>query len=240
MRELRALISHRNAAELLTEAERIARAYQDMEARAGSRWDPANPGNEAILGERRRWMRRHLGSLAGKSVLEVGCGRGGELAWMVELGASPSELVGIDLLPDRVWAARRMFPDIRFIDGNAEHLEFADASFDLVMALTIFSSILDDSMQRNVAAEMTRVLRPGGAVVWYDVRYDSNSNANVKGVPAARVRSLFPSLQVDLRSVTLLPPLARRLGALTSVAYPVFASSPPLRSHLIGLLRKAS
>jgi len=38
--------------------------------------------------------------------------------------------------------------------------------------------------------------------------------------------------------VTLLPPLARRLGPATPLAYPVLAALPPLRSHLIGLLRK--
>ena len=238
MRELRPLVSHRIAAELLTEAERIARAFQDLEARAGSRWDSANPGNQAILAERRRWMSRLLGlSLSGKRILEVGSGAGGELAWLVSMGAAPGDLVGVDLLPDRVAAARQAHPGIRFDVGNAEQLEFADGSFDLVVALTVFSSILDASMQRNVAREMARVLRPGGDVLWYDVRYDSNSNPNVKAVPAARVRDLFPSLQVKLQSITLLPPLARRLGPLVPL-YPALAAVPPLRSHLIGLLRK--
>ena len=222
----------------MTEAERIARAYQDLEARAGSRWDTANPGNQAILGERARWMRRLLDPpLTGKRILEVGSGAGGTLASMVELGASPADLVGVDLLPGRVEVARKAHPSIRFDVGNAERLDFADASFDLLLAFTIFSSILDPSMQRNVAAEMTRVLKPGGAVLWYDVRYDSNSNPNVKAVPARRIRQLFPSLKADLYSVTLLPPVARRLGPLTGL-YPALASFPPLRSHLIGLLKK--
>ena len=238
MRELRPKLPHRNAAELLTEAERIARAYQDLEARAGSRWDGANPGNQAILAERRRWTRRLLDfPLAGKRILEVGSGTGAELAWMVELGARPGDLIGVDLLADRVASARAAHPGIRFELANAEHLEFADASFDLVLAITIFSSILDRSMQRKVATEMARVLRPGGAVLWYDVRYDSHSNPNVKAVPARRVRELFPTLRGDLRSITVLPPVARRLGPLTSL-YPVLAAVPPLRSHLIGLLRK--
>lgn len=237
MRELRAFVSHRIVAEPLTEAERIARAYHDLEARAGSRWDIANRGNQAILAERRRWMRRLLGSLSGKRVLEVGSGTGGELAWLGSLGAAPGDLAGVDLLPDRVAAARAAHPGIRFDAGNAERLEFGDGSFDVVVALTVFSSILDDSMQRNVAREMARVLRPGGDVLWYDVRYDSNSNPNVKAVPESRVRELFPSLQVRLRSITLLPPLARRLGPFAPL-YPALTTVPPLRSHLIGLLSK--
>ena len=226
----------------MSDSERIARAYQDLEARAGSRWDRANPGNQAILAERRRWTQQLLEKagllpLAGKQVLEVGSGTGGELAWLRELGAANENLVGIDILPDRVAAARRANPGIRFDHANAERMAFEDGTFDLVLALTVFSSIPSDAMARNVAAEITRVLGPKGAVLWYDVRYDSASNPNVKAVPAARVRALFPKLQAELHSVTVLPPLARRLGPLSG-AYAALAAVPPLRSHLIGLLRR--
>jgi len=227
----------------MTEADRIAAAYKDLEGRAGRRWDPANPGNRAILAERRRVTSRLLDQagflpLAGRTVLEVGSGVGGELAWLRELGASSHSLIGVDLLGERVAAARRAFPDLDFRQGNAEHLEFGSGEFDLVMAITLFSSILDPEMARNVASEMVRVLRPGGALLWYDVRYDSVSNRNVRAVTAARVKQLFPSLQGGLESVTLLPPLARRLGALTGGAYPVLSQIRPLRSHLLGVLRK--
>ena len=161
-----------------------------------------------------------------------------ELAWLGELGAAHSQLVGVDLLPDRVAAAKREHPDIEFHVGNAEHLEFPDASFDMVMAFTVFSSIFDESMARNIAAEIVRVMRPGGALLWYDVRYDSVSNKNVHAVKATRLHSLFPTLHGELVKVTLLPPLARRLGPLTRLAYPVLTRVPPLRSHLLGLLRK--
>jgi ubiquinone/menaquinone biosynthesis C-methylase UbiE len=176
--------------------------------------------------------------LGARRVLEAGSGRGGELAWLLELGAQPSRLVGVDLLPERVEAARRQYPGIEFHAGNAEHLEFEAASFDLVLTFTIFSSILDPKMASNVAAEIVRVLRPRGALLWYDVRYDSNSNPNVKAVPAKRVRELFGDLDGRLETVTLLPPLARRLGPLIPLAYPVLSAAPPLRSHLIGMLRK--
>ena len=227
----------------MTESERIARAYEQLEARGGSRWSLTNPGNRTILAERRREFRRLLREagftpLGERKVLEVGSGTGGELAWLTELGASPGCLTGVDLLPDRVATARREHPQLDFRQGNAEHLEFGDAAFDLVMAITIFSSILDRGMADNVASEIVRVMRPGGALLWYDVRYDSVSNASVKGVGHARIRNLFPALHGSLRSVTLLPPLARRLGPATGVLYPTLASLPPLRSHLVGLLRK--
>ena len=227
----------------MTETERIARAYQEMEARAGGRWSISNPGNRLVLAERRRMFTRLLADagwipLADRWVIEVGSGTGSELAWLLEVGARSSRLVGVDLLPHRVAVARETYPDIEFREGNAEHLDFADDSFDLAMAITIFSSILDRKMAENVAAEIARVLKGGGGLLWYDVRYDSVSNPNVKAVSRERIAELFPDLRGRLQTVTLLPPVARRLGPATRVAYPALSLFPPLRSHLIGMLRK--
>jgi ubiquinone/menaquinone biosynthesis C-methylase UbiE len=228
----------------VSETDRIARAYREIEATAGSRWDLRNHGNRLVLAERRRLATKLIEEagwlpLSKRRVLEVGCGAGSELAWMLELGATPSNLVGVDLLLDRVAAARRTYPQLEFHVGNAEHLEFPDRRFDLVMAFTVFTSILDEAMARNVASEIQRVLRPGGGLLWYDFRYNSPANRHVRGVGSHRVRDLFPELKGDLHTVTVLPPLVRRLGPLTAPAYPVLASVPPLRSHLMGLLRKA-
>ncbi|HYM66094.1 MAG TPA: class I SAM-dependent methyltransferase [Patescibacteria group bacterium] len=207
--------------------------------------EPGQPRQQVHPFERRRLTRRILGEAGGipigdRRVLEVGSGGGSELAWMVELGAEPSRLVGVDLLKDRVASARSTYPGIDFRHGNAERLDLEDSSVDIVMTLTVFSSIFDERMMANIAAEIVRVLRPGGGLLWYDVRYDSNSNRNVHAMKAKRVRELFAPLHGRLQTVTLLPPLARRLGPVTGAAYPVLVGLPPLRSHLIGLLRKAA
>jgi len=220
----------------VTEADRIVSAYR--RPRNVSQWDAGNPGNQAILAERRALTRRLLPKLEGKRILEVGSGHGSELAWMVELGASRANLVGVDLLPERVEAARAAHPDIDFRVANGEHLDFPDASFDLVMAFTLFTSILDPKMAAGVAAEMRRVLKPGGGLRWYDFRYDNPFNRHVRGVDEAEVRRLFPGFTGELRSLTLIPQVARRLGPLTAAAYPRLAAVPPLRSHLLGLLTK--
>jgi len=226
----------------VSETDRIARAYRELERHSG-RWDPRNDGNQAILAERRRITTSLLASrgwvpLGDRRVLEVGSGMGGELAWLLELGARPEFLAGIDLLPDRVAAAKLNYPAFDFRVGNAEHLPHPDSSFDLVMAITVLSSIFDPTMAANVAREILRVLKPGGALLWYDFRYDSPANRNVHGVGADRVRELFPSLRGRLTGLTLIPPLARRLGPSARFAYPALVRIPPLRSHLIGLLIK--
>ena len=229
----------------MTETDRIARAYRDLDERAATRWDLRNAGNQRILSERRGLIQRLLERrgwlpLRARRVLDVGSGSGAELAWFRELGAADSDLVGIDLLPERVEAARRAFPGIAFHVGNAEHLPFPDGSFDLVVAYTVFSSILDPAMAGHVASEIRRVMRPGGGLLWYDFRYHSPANPNVRAMTSASVRMLFPDLTGPLFRVTLIPPLARRLGALTPFAYPALALMPPLRSHLLGLLLKAA
>ena len=131
----------------------------------------------------------------------------------------------------RAWAAS-------FCRANAEQLGFPDGAFDLVLLFTVFTSILDDRMARSVAREVERVLKPGGAVVWYDFRYDNPWNPNVRGMTKATIRSLFADFELKLQMVTLLPPLARRLGRATSILYPVLAAVPLLRTHYLGLLVK--
>ncbi|TMB98895.1 MAG: methyltransferase domain-containing protein, partial [Chloroflexi bacterium] len=93
----------------LNEAERIAGVYREPTLRDGARWDLRNAGNRAILAERRDHMKRLLQRqgwlpLGDRKVLDVGCGGGAELAWFRELGAS--SLTGVDLLPERIEAAR--------------------------------------------------------------------------------------------------------------------------------------
>ena len=227
------------------EVERIAAVYRGYarEGAADARWSPANAGNRAIVAERRRVLARLLATagrvpLADARVLEVGSGTGEVLADLVGLGARAERLVGVELLPDLVATARARHPAIHFEAGNAEALAFPPARFDFVLLFTVLTSILDDGMATRLAAEVDRVLVPGGAVVWYDFRVDNPSNPHVRGVGRRRIAELFPGYVPHLRSVTVLPPLARRLGPATPWLYPVLARIPLLRTHWVGLLRK--
>ena len=153
-------------------------------------------------------------------------------------GAKEERLHGVDLLPERVTAAREKHPSIDFSCANAERLPFPDERFSLVLTFTVFSSILDEGMARNVAQEVERVLVPGGAVLWYDFRYENPGNRHVRPMTKREIRGLFPHFTLQLQPVTVAPPLARRLGRLTPVLYPLLARLPWLRTHYIGLLRR--
>jgi hypothetical protein len=123
---------------------------------------------------------------------------------------------------------------VRLLAGDASTANVAAASQDLVLQSTVFSSILDDALQQRVADAMWRWLKPGGAVVWYDFTVNNPRNPDVRGVPIARVRELFPQGRFAARRVTLAPPLARAFPA----AYPVFNLIPWLRTHRLVLIDK--
>lgn len=227
------------------EVQRLADVYRGYgeSTAAQTRWDEYNPGNHAILQERQHTIKQLLTreswlTLQHQRVLDVGCGTGKELARLLSLGATPQYLYGVDLLPDRIATAQQQHPALNFVVGNAEALAFPDGYFDLVLLFTVFTSILDAQMAENVSREVLRVLRPGGAVLWYDFRYNNPRNPHVHGMPRATIKSHFPECQSVLRTITLLPPLARRLGRLVPTLYPVLASIPFLRTHYMGLLIK--
>jgi hypothetical protein len=100
-----------------------------------------------------------------------------------------------------------------------------------VFVSTVFSSLLDDAYQQRLADAMWRWLKPGGAVLWYDFAVDNPRNPDVRGVPLARVRQLFPAARLDARRVTLAPPLARAVVRLHPAAWRVFNALPWLRTH---------
>jgi SAM-dependent methyltransferase len=224
----------------LSEVRRIRSAYAERERKHTS--NDNNPGPQRGLRERNNSLERILAErfeppLSQCRVLDIGCGHGGLLGWFQERGVKPENLYGIDLIPNRIRVARETFPAFTFLEGNAEQLAFPDEWFDLVSAFTVFSSILEIRMAKNVAQNIARVLSSRGVVVWYDVRYQNPWNPAIRPMTMSSIRGLFPSFELQLESSTLLPPVARQLGRLTDLAYPLLASIPILRSHYIGLLR---
>lgn len=181
------------------------------------------------------------GDLAGLRILDVGCGRGAWLQQFVRWGATPRLLAGVDLLPDRVAEARRVCAaEVELRCGSATALDWPDGTFDVVLQFVVLSSILDPDVRRQVAAEMLRVVRPGGIVVSYDLRLDNPRNRQVTGIGARELRRLFPGCGVTVRRVTLAPPLARRLAPLSPALCRAAAAVPWLRTHLLAVVQHAA
>ena len=178
-------------------------------------------------------------SLEAERILDVGCGRAYWLRQMVQWGANPENLFGVDLMPERLQDAKKLCPaQVTLECGDASHLAFRDSEFTLVLQFTVFTSILDDGMKKNLATEIARVLKPGGAVLWYDYFVSNPENSNVRGVARKEIVNLFPGFSIFLKRVTLAPPLARTVGPISSSLYRLFSSVRPLRTHYLGLLQK--
>lgn len=108
-----------------------------------------------------------LGPLRGKRVLDVGTGDG---TYAIEAAASGGIVTALDRDPSMLDAARRRSleraVDVTVRIGRAEQLPFADASFDVVCAVTVLCFV-----EEPMAAvrEMARVLAPGGRLVLGDL-----------------------------------------------------------------------
>lgn len=94
-----------------------------------------------------------------KNALDVGCGEGRFCRKLKGLGIPT---VGIDPTQALLAEARRRDPDGDYGIGMAEHLDFADGAFDLVVSYLTFIDIPDIAAG---IAEMVRVLRPGGTLL---------------------------------------------------------------------------
>src|SRR5262245_43900502 len=92
----------------------------------------------------------------GMRVLDVATGPGMVAAAAADMGATP---VGVDFSPQMVAYARRDYPSLRFEEGDAEALTFADARFD---AVVINFGILHLARPDAALSEARRVLVPGG------------------------------------------------------------------------------
>lgn len=178
-------------------------------------------------------------SFADKRVVEVGCGGGGNLLELLRLGFAPEHMTGIELLPGRFAQARHMLPGaLRLIEGDAIAAPIEPGSQHLVLQSTVFSSLLDAATRTALAAAMWHWLAPGGAVLWYDFTVDNPRNPDVRGVPLAEVRALFPQARIVARRVTLAPPLARTVCRIHPRLYPLLNAVPLLRTHVLAWLAK--
>jgi SAM-dependent methyltransferase len=105
-----------------------------------------------------------LGDVAGKDVVELGCGTAYFSAWLAKRGARP---VGIDVTAAQLDTARRLQSEtgIKFplIEADAAEVPLPDASFDLVLS-EYGSSIWVDPYRW--LPEAARLLRPRGELVF--------------------------------------------------------------------------
>ncbi|HEU4460739.1 MAG TPA: class I SAM-dependent methyltransferase [Methylibium sp.] len=225
-------------------AARYAARDADVDARRYSLFDAA-----ALQAHQERqramldlWRQHGWHDLAGRDLLEVGCGAGGNLLDLLRLGAEPVRVAGIELLPERADAARARLPAaVHIACADASRQGIAPASVDAVLAFTVFSSVLDDAARHALAAAVWQGVRCGGGVLVYDFAVDNPANPSVRALRHAQLLALFPqAAAVRGRRLTLAPPVARRLARLSPrLLAPLSGLLPPLHTHRLWWLTKS-
>jgi SAM-dependent methyltransferase len=225
------------------EPSRIARVYSAYETsgRAARSWSGENPGNRRIVADLYQRVEAGLQRFGAfprpsQPLLDIGCGAGDLLAHLAARGVGADWLAGVELLEPRAGKARERVPgaDVRVAD--ARRLPFDDGAFSAVVLSTVLSSILDAGNRARVAGEALRVAGPDGIVICYDARSPNPFNREVRALGRRELGRLFPGRTVQTQSLTLLPPLARRLGRATGALYGPLLQVPFLRTHLLALV----
>jgi ubiquinone/menaquinone biosynthesis C-methylase UbiE len=105
--------------------------------------------------------------LGGRSVLDVGCGRGGLIS-VIQTYFTPRSVAGLDLSSEAIRFCRRTHgrSGAVFLEGDAERLPFREGSFDVVSNLESSHSY---PMIGAFYSEVRRVLKPGGHFLYSDL-----------------------------------------------------------------------
>jgi SAM-dependent methyltransferase len=103
---------------------------------------------------------RRVGVAPGEKVLDVACGTGNAA---IRAAAAGGHVTAVDLTPEMFVAGRRLAAEagvaVDWVEGDAEALPAEDESFDVVVS--VFGCMFAPR-HRVAAAELARVLRPGG------------------------------------------------------------------------------
>ena len=178
-------------------------------------------------------------ALAELRIFEVGCDTGDLLRSFVRWGAKPEHCAGADIRAAAVERGQALSPNIRLFEADCVETGEPAGAHDLVVQNIMFSSVLDGEIRRALAREMVRITRPGGVILWCDIRYGNPRNPHVVPIRKPELLELFDGCTLEVcRSILLVPPLARRLAPVSTILCDLLAHVPFLRGHLLAAFRK--
>ena len=170
--------------------------------------------------------------VAGRRMLEVGCGTGLILS---RLSPIASSAVGVDLSPGMLRHARERGLDVR--EGSATALPFDDASFDSVCSFKVLAHV---EPIETAFAEVARVVRPGGTVVVelynrWSLRYLARRVAGARRIGRAHDEDDIPTRWDSPREMIARLPRELRLERIAGVR----VVTPLASLHRVPVIRGA-
>lgn len=112
-------------------------------------------------------------------ILDAGCGPGGNGAWLARHG----QVVGADTSADALRYVRERRPMMRAALSTLNAAPFADATFDVVVDITVLCCIPDE---RGATCELARVLRPGGVMLLWEPAFEQLRRGHDHGAHVIR------------------------------------------------------
>jgi len=177
------------------------------------------------------------------TILDVGCGGGGALFQLIRLGFEPKNITGIDIQEERLAQARKIYPQVNFVKGDATQMEFSDNSFDLVFESGMFATLPNDSVRKDIAREMVGVCKPSGYFVLVDWWTPKVGDPNYKALTRKELYKLFfvgsKTELIGVHRGALVPPVGRFLSKHAPFAYFLVATCFPfLVGQVVYILKK--
>ncbi|MDY6796046.1 MAG: class I SAM-dependent methyltransferase [Actinomycetota bacterium] len=123
-------------------------------------WDEMNCTDIMKSGER---LIRSLNIEAISKVLDVGCGTGFIIPWLLEAVGERGQVKAVDIVDKMLWIARGKCerPNVLYLQADISRTPFLHHSFDEIVCHNCFLHMAE---KENAAHEMYRVLRPGGLI----------------------------------------------------------------------------
>lgn len=137
-------------------------------------------------------------------VVDIGCGNGRSTRAYQEFGLVPSQLCGLDFRYGAIEVARRMHPAIRYDVQQDGRLPFDDASVGWVSLFMVVSSIRSQEDRAYLAAEIRRILKPGGFLIYFDHLHALDTAGGDPLVPERQFSALAPRWAKQMRLVDFL------------------------------------
>lgn len=225
-----------------TDVQQIREAYSRRSQLPNTRYSLFDPSQRMAVQEVERRILtglvcEEMTDLRSRHILDIGCGTGEWLLQYLRWGAQPANVVGVDLIPERVVACQGLVPGARIELMDAANLQLPRDAFDIVLQFTAFTSILDTTAREAAAAEMVRVTKPSGLIVWYDFICDNPRNADVRKVSIHELKRLFDGCRIRTERLTLAPPIARAVAPRSERLCALLAQISWLRTHCLAFIR---
>lgn len=176
---------------------------------------------------------------AGDHVLDIGCGIGAPaIRIAMRLGCS---LTGINISPEQIKQGRElvtssgMAGQVTLQEGNALHLDFADASFDAILCLEVAGDICVTPAQKvALVEEIYRVAKPGARIGFSDLIFTSRPTGADNKVMQMILYHSGDELVTDW------PALFRQRGFVINEQRDILAQTMPTWAHSVAVYQNNS